>query len=77
MSHTSHARSLVLTQRDRTILSLMAEGYRPQSIGQRLGLTRPAVEAILQAARRRNGMANNVQLAVHMVRSAPSLSHPE
>lgn len=77
MSHASRPTRLVLTQRDRAILKLMAEGYRPQAIGEQLGLRRTAIEAILQAARRRNGMANNVQLAVHMVRGAPSPSHPE
>ena len=73
----NHPTPMVLTKRDRTILALMAEGYRPQAIGERLGLERTAIEAILQAARRRNGMRNNVQLAVHMVRSAPPPNHPE
>lgn len=67
---SSHPTRLVLTLRDRAILKLMAEGNRAQAIGEQLGLQRTAIEAILQAARRRNGMANNVQLAVHMVRSA-------
>lgn len=77
MSQANRPTRLVLTPRDRAILKLMTEGHRAQAIGEQLGLTRPAVEAILQAARRRNGMANNVQLAVHMVRNAPTPSHPE
>jgi DNA-binding NarL/FixJ family response regulator len=67
--HPPTDRSGTLTERERAVLLLLAEGYEQKEIGRRLSIGAETVRTHAQKARRRLGASTSTQAVAEAIRS--------
>jgi len=69
-----HARATQLTERQRTVITLVRQGYSNREIGDRLGISEDGVKAHLSRLYLRYGVTNRVELIASVDETADKAS---